>query len=135
MFGSYPYPPNILYTPCYEDILVLKKKGKSDLSNKSELSKISKQEWIDYTMNIWEMPRVFNKEHTAMFPEELPSRAIKLHSFVNDIVLDPFAGSGTTCVAAKKLKRHYIGIDISQKYCDIANKRLKNIPDKKIDEW
>lgn len=61
-----------------------------------------------------------------MFPEKLAERVIKLFSFKGDIVLDPFNGVGTTTAVAQKLGRKYIGIDISQEYCDAANKRLKS---------
>lgn len=60
-----------------------------------------------------------------MFPEELVKRVLKLFSFKGDIVLDPFNGVGTTTKIAKQLDRNYIGIDISEKYCKIANNRLK----------
>lgn len=62
--------------------------------------------------------------HVAIFPEKLPEFFIKAGSKEGDIVLDPFMGSGTTCKVAKTLQRQYIGIDCSQKYCEIAKKRL-----------
>ena len=66
-------------------------------------------------------------KHPAPFPEELPHRLINLYSFENDIVLDPFMGSGTTAVAAVKNKRRYIGYDLSEEYITIANNRITNI--------
>lgn len=66
-------------------------------------------------------------EHPAVFPEQLAADHIRSWSNPDDIVLDPFCGSGTTCVAAKKLGRHYIGIDISEKYCEIARQRLEAV--------
>ena len=66
-----------------------------------------------------------NKKHSAAFPEELPSWFIKLFTQESDIVLDPFVGSGTTAVAAKKLERNYIGIDIIQEYCDLSKQNLE----------
>jgi site-specific DNA-methyltransferase (adenine-specific) len=63
-------------------------------------------------------------DHPAMFPEELPRRLMKLFSYKNDIVLDPFNGAGTTTLVAWKLRRRFIGIDVSQQYCDMALQRL-----------
>jgi site-specific DNA-methyltransferase (adenine-specific) len=65
--------------------------------------------------------------HPAMFPVELPIRCIKMLSYIGATVLDPFFGSGSTGVACKMLKRNYIGIDISEKYCEIAKNRIDNM--------
>ena len=65
--------------------------------------------------------------HPCPFPEKLAAWLITLFSSINDIVLDPFNGIGTTCVAAKMLGRRYIGIDISEKYCEIARQRLEAV--------
>jgi len=62
--------------------------------------------------------------HPAMFPEEMPRRLIKLFSYKNDIVLDPFNGAGTTTLVSWKLQRRFIGIDVSKQYCDTALQRL-----------
>jgi len=67
--------------------------------------------------------------HPAMFPEELAHRALTLFSFRNDIVLDPFNGVGTTCVAAKKTGRRYLGIDVSEEYCAASEQRLSGALD------
>ena len=67
-----------------------------------------------------------NYGHPAMFPEELATRVLKLFSFAGSFVLDPFVGVGTTAVAAKKLQRQYLGIDISKQYCQTATDRLRN---------
>lgn len=66
-------------------------------------------------------------KHPAPFPEELPHRLINLYSFENDIVLDPFMGSGTTAVAALKNKRKFIGYDISEEYVKIAYERIASV--------
>ena len=63
--------------------------------------------------------------HPAAFPLELPKRCIKLFSFVDDLILDPFLGSGTTLVAAALSKRRGIGVEIDKDYCDIAKERIK----------
>ena len=66
-------------------------------------------------------------DYPGMFPEELIERALKLFSFEEDVRLDPFNGVGTTCAVAKKFNRKDVGIDASQKYCNIAKKRVKEI--------
>jgi DNA modification methylase len=130
-FGSYPYPPNIFSTFPFEWIIVFSKKGKrlNKVSKEiKEASKLSAKEWQEWAINsIWEMQPAKAKSigHPAPFPEELPTRLIKLYSFVGDTVLDPFAGSGTTLVAAKKLRRHGIGYEINPDYIKLAEKRLK----------
>ena len=65
--------------------------------------------------------------HPAPFPEELPYRLIQLYSFTNDIVLDPFMGSGTTAVAALKSERFYVGYEINEEYINLANNRIKSL--------
>ncbi len=67
-------------------------------------------------------------EHPAMFPEELANRVLKLFSFRGDVILDPFAGTGTTCVSALKNGRRFLGIDISPEYCQTAEDRLRILP-------
>ena len=67
-----------------------------------------------------------NKNHSAVFPKELPKWFIKLFTKEGDVVLDPFLGAGTTLIACKELNRNGIGIEISEEYCDIAKERLSN---------
>ena len=74
-------------------------------------------------------------KHPATFPEQLANDHIRSWSNEGDTVLDPFSGSGTTAKMAKINQRNYIGIDISQEYCDIAEKRLEKVNNHKIDEW
>ncbi len=78
--------------------------------------------------NIWKIAVAQNKtEHPAVFPLELPLRHIKSWTNEGDIVLDPFVGSGTTCIAAKMLNRRYIGIDTDERYCELARKRIEDL--------
>jgi len=90
------------------------------------ISTLERDEFMASTLSIWKIPPESAKKrgHPAPFPLELANRVIKLYSYQHDVILDPFMGSGTTCVAAKQLKRHYVGFDISAEYCELANKRL-----------
>ncbi len=81
---------------------------------------------MEATLSVWQIPPVSARKtgHPAPFPIELAERVIKLFSYAGDLVVDPFCGSGTTCVAARRLGRHYAGFDISPEYCALAEKRL-----------
>lgn len=104
-------------------VVFYKKQWKKLNTGKSD---ITKDEFLEWTNGLW----TFNGEskrkigHPAPFPLELPKRCIKLFSYINDIVLDPFMGSGTTPIAAKMLSRKTIGVDISEDYCKLAYKRI-----------
>lgn len=89
-------------------------------------SDIGREEFMQSTLSIWEILPESAKRvgHPAPFPIALAERVIKLYSYVGDVVLDPFAGSGTTCVAAKQAGRHYVGYEISEEYCRLAQSRL-----------
>ena len=125
MFGSYPYPPTTMYTPNTEDIHIFKKMGKADLSNKNEASQITKDEWIEWTLPIWDMPVGYSKQHPATFPLELPTRVIRLHSFEEDTVFDPFTGLGTTGAACVNTNRNFIGTELDKTYFELAKERIK----------
>jgi site-specific DNA-methyltransferase (adenine-specific) len=96
-------------------------------SNTKEQSKLTKEEWKEFTKSVWQIANVSHPDHPAVFPEEIPHRLIKLFSMVGEVVLDPFCGVGTTGVAALNLKRHFIGTDSSAKYAKIANRTLSSI--------
>jgi DNA modification methylase len=91
-------------------------------------SDMTKKEFMEYTKNVWYFPVEvkMRRFHPCPFPEELAKRCIKLLSFKDDLVLDPFIGTGTTAVVAKKLKRRFIGFEINERYVKTANKRLKS---------
>lgn len=91
-------------------------------------SGISATEFMDATLSVWEIPPESAKRvrHPAPFPVELAERVIELYSYEGDVVLDPFVGSGSTCVAASNNKRYYVGFDISQEYCNLAKLRIEN---------
>lgn len=92
----------------------------------SKISDITKEEFMEWTNGIWTFNGESKKKigHPAPFPRELPRRAIKLFSFVHDIVFDPFAGSGTTLIEAQNNGRIGIGVELDEKYCDIATNRI-----------
>ncbi len=92
-------------------------------------STIEPDEFMESTLSVWEIAPESAKRvgHPAPFPLALAKRVIKLYSYANDVVLDPFVGSGTTCVAACQLNRHYIGYDISEEYCAIARNRVAQL--------
>lgn len=89
-------------------------------------STIDRDEFMSATLSIWEIAPESAKRvgHPAPFPVALAERVIKLYSYEGDVVLDPFMGSGTTCIAALKTGRYYVGYDISQDYCDLAKERV-----------
>ena len=95
----------------------LQHKGETDLT---------KEEFLTWTKNVWYFPAETRRIHPTSFPEELPHRLIKMFTWIGDTVLDPFCGSGTTGLAAYKLNRSSIGIDVSPKYIRMSKDRLDN---------
>ena len=79
--------------------------------------------WTDISIPFWSMPE--NTDHPTQKPEKLVAKLILASSHAGDVILDPFLGSGTTSVVAKKLNRHYIGVEIDEFYCCLAEKRLE----------
>ena len=93
-------------------------KGETDLT---------KEEFVKCAYGIWNVTPELNLKklgHPAPFPIEIPKRLIKMNTYIGDIVLDLFIGSGTTDIACKQLNRNYIGFEIDEKYCNIAKERL-----------
>lgn len=129
IMGSYLMPPNGIIQNEIEYILIFKKYSPYSRKVSKEIKQLSKlsrdQEWIPYFSQIWDLPGVHQNNHLAMFPEELPKRLIKMFSYVGDTVLDPFLGSGTTMLAAIKLNRNSIGIEINSQYLNLIKNKLR----------
>ena len=124
--GSYPYPRNGILKIDYEFILIFKKPGEAPKPTKEikELSKMTAEEWNTFFAGHWNFAGARQDNHIAMFPEELPRRLIKMFSFVGDTVLDPFAGSGTTILAAKNIERNSIGYEINPEFIPVIKDKL-----------
>ena len=130
-WGSWMSASNPILRDIHEYILIFSKGDYKRERKKQERGikkdTIGKEEFMEWTKSIW----TFNAEsakrvgHPAPFPIELPYRLIQLYSFTNDIILDPFMGSGTTAIAALKSNRYYVGFEINKEYVELANKRIK----------
>ena len=124
-WGSWKSASNPVLRDTHEYILVFSK-GSYCRSAKNKTSTITKDEFLEYTKSIWTFPAESAKRvrHPAPYPVELPRRLIQLYTYNDDVVLDPFMGSGTTALAAVRSGRRYIGYEVSTEYVSIAESRL-----------
>ncbi|TEU11488.1 site-specific DNA-methyltransferase [Candidatus Bathyarchaeota archaeon] len=124
-WGSWMSASNPTLRDVHEYILVFSK-GSMRREKEGRESTIARDEFLEYTKSVWSFPTESAKRvgHPAPFPEELPYRLIQLYTFEGDVVLDPFCGSGTTCIAALKTGRHYVGFDINEEYVNLAKDRI-----------
>jgi DNA modification methylase len=132
-WGTWLSAANPILRDTHEYILVFSKDTFTRKKPKERRSTISKEEFLEFTKSVW----TFNAEsarrvnHPAPFPIELPYRLIQLYTFEGEVVLDPFVGSGATCLAALQSKRYYVAYDISQEYVDLAEKRIRDFETKR----
>lgn len=135
-WGSWKSPSCPNFRPLGEAVLVYYKKNKKHTGDKKNID-IEADEFKDWTKNMWYFDETNSNVlfasnnakktlHPAPYPEELITRLLKLYSYKNDLVLDPFNGTGTSTYVAKKLERNYIGFDLSEVYCKIAKERLED---------
>lgn len=109
------------------EYIVIASKGDLRLDGDPMMCDLTKEEFHQWTLSEWKIkPETSKKGHPVPYPYELIKRCIKLFSYVGNTVLDPFSGSGTTCVVAVDHGRHYIGLDNSERYCQAASERIKN---------
>lgn len=132
-WGSWQSASNPTLRDIHEYILIFSKGDYKRIRKREEMKNkfdtISKDQFMEWTKSIWTMNAESARRigHPAPFPEELPYRLIQLFSFTNDIILDPFIGSGTTAIASVKSERIYIGFDTDKEYIKLAQKRINNI--------
>jgi len=127
-WGSWKSPSMPYLKSTWEYINIYYKGNQKKEGNREDID-ITTDEFVKWTNIHWKIaPEKGNKEfnHPAMFPEEIVIRLLKLFSYKEDLVLDPFNGIGTATKIAKLLDRNFIGIDLSEKYCKIAKERLVN---------
>jgi modification methylase len=126
IMGSFPTPRNGIVKLDFEYILLFKKQGVAPKPTKEqkEQSIMSNEDWNKYFNGHWYFSGAKQDKHLAMFPEELPHRLIRMFSFPNETVLDPFMGSGTTALASRKLNRHSIGYEINPDFIPIIKSKI-----------
>lgn len=125
-WGSWISATNPVLRDIHEYILVFSKSSYSRKKHKKE-NTIKKEEFLEWTKSIWTFPAISAKKigHPAPFPLELPHRLTQLYTFKGDVILDPFVGSGTTCLSALIDERYYVGYDNNLKYVELAKKRIE----------
>ena len=125
-WGSWrsPSSPYLKYTWEFIEVFCKGTFRAVGLARNADLSSDEFKKWVYARWSVPPETQMKQFGHPAMFPLPLATRVIKLFSYRDDLVLDPFAGTGTTAVAAKQEGRDYLGIDISEQYCQVAEKRL-----------
>ena len=127
-FLGKPYEPNAIIKNDIEFILMQRKPGgyRKPTQQQRDLSRMSKDEFNLWFRQFWSIPGESTRNHPAPFPLELAHRIVRMFSFVEDLVVDPFCGSGTTVLAAMKTGRNSVGVEIDSKYIDLAKQRLNH---------
>ncbi|MGB6874558.1 MAG: site-specific DNA-methyltransferase [Candidatus Acidiferrales bacterium] len=129
-FLGKPYEPNAIIKNDMEFILMLRKPGgyRQPTEEQRDASRLTKEEHHDWFKQVWTIPGESTRVHPAPYPEELAYRLVRMFSFVDDTVIDPFMGLGTTLVAAKRCGRNGIGLEIDPSYFAKAKSRIETQP-------
>jgi len=125
--GSVPYPGGVVQLGNWEYCFVFRKPGVAEYPTDVDIrekSKLTTSEIADNIYCVWQMRCEMDRRHPAGFPLELPTRFIKLYTFVGETVLEPFSGSGTTLRAARDMKRNAIGYEIEEKYIGLIKEKV-----------
>jgi DNA modification methylase len=127
-WGSWQSASNPTLRDTHEYILVFSKGTFKRQKIEGRDSTITKEEFLEFTKSVWDFFSESAKKvgHPAPFPVELPYRLIQLYTFSNEVVLDPFIGSGQTALAALKAGRRYVGYELNEEYLALANNRIEN---------
>lgn len=131
-FLGKPYEPNAILKNDVEYILMLRKPGgyRKPTDEQRRLSRLSKEQYNTFFRSFWtDVPGASTREHPAPFPVELADRLVRMFSFVEDTVLDPFAGTCSTVVAAMRARRNSIGVEIDPAYLEIGKRNVKTAAD------
>lgn len=130
-WGSWQSATNPTLRDTHEYILVFSKGSFRREKRDGRKDTITREEFLEFTKSVWNFPAESAKKigHPAPFPVELPYRLIQLYTFGDEMVLDPFMGSGQTALAALKAGRHYVGYETNEEYLALANRRIEQVPD------
>ena len=133
-WGTWQSAANPILRDVHEYILVFSKEAFDRKKTNGKVSTITRDDFLELTKSLWTFPAESARKigHPAPFPVELPYRLIQLYTFENEVVLDPFCGSGSACIAAVKAGRHYIGYDVEEKYVQLAERRIREYREQQI---
>jgi len=126
-WGSFARASNPVLRDVHEYITIWSKERFDLPSSRGRMSGIANQDFVRWTRSIWRFSTETKVDHPAPFSVELPRRLILLYTSPGDMVLDPFMGSGSTALAARREGRRCIGYEISAEYCELAKVRLKGL--------
>jgi len=130
-WGSWRSPANPSFPTPFEYVLVFCNEQQNKDGKREDIT-ISSEEFVADSLALWKFPGETQMKkfgHPAMFPVKLPYKLIQMLSYKGDIILDPFAGIGSTCVAAELLRRRWVGFELSENYVREARKRLRQLTD------